>query len=1148
MNKSKIILAMLALSVNAGVFYCHANGPNTNLPYADNFEAYANFTPLVGGIGGWYADSARAVVQTNTVQSGSKAAIIPTEVTLSNRFANMPITNVWLQMYVAPVRYDWDETPTVSSNAAAMFYVNTDGYFTVHNAAAPTTNWIVITNAITGEEVSPVSNQWVRLDLYHDYSQQKWTMFADYILLMENIHFFNTNNTSFSGFELYNGSFIDAFLDNIAVTVSNPADLGADGGNWLPTLNVNETNFTSLIDQGENADAQSFEIWKTGGYYALTYTNTVTYDNPDYSGWLQLNTWSGTSAGEHHTVTVNYLTASLPSRTQPYKATIRIDAYDARFGFTAKHSGWTIHVEVKVVANMDLAVSPASLSQMVDQGSNPTNQAFLVWNDSPPPPCRMDFSLAENISWLSLSAYSGGSTGDQQEIGVMFADMSGMDAGTYTGTIAIKGWGDTGVGGIQTQAESVAVSVTIEGPPPPPSLIASDGTDTEMVIVTWGSAPGISRYEVWRGDTFDLDYALKIAEVTTTNYNDMTASPGLLYYYWVKSVSDYGVLGDASDSDTGYRGLASPGGLFASAGTYTNRVRVTWSASTGADSYELHRGIVGQSLVNVFHARGLSYDDSQVHAGVKYTYRVRAKNSRYFSELSQADIGYVLSPPTTLHATHGTVEGKVLLTWSAADSATAYEVWRSDVNLPIRASLLGKTTDTEYTDSEVTAGAVYYYWVKSKNSTATSGFSPSASGYSASGSVDMSVQNLVILPGTIAVGASPSVVSFRMSNKSGRAIESPNTAVKISFYASIDPSFEGEEPLIGQMTKDISLLPGGTLAMTVAATNVVMPAVEGDYYVFVQVEPVYPSTLMDDNLNNNMTMRAAPVRVDAVGGQPHRAINDYDGDGIADLAVVCNGHWYICSADGMAIATDVLWGGPGFTTTVGDYDGDGIADIAVYALGMWFVRNVSGDDVILYGEMWGGSEFDPVYGAFSGASESAIDLAVYNRQNGAWYVRDAEGRIVLWEAYFGDSGYLPVPGDFDGDGIWDIAVYHQSTGAWYIRTVSGALLLWGGYLGGSGFDPVVGDYDGDGAWDLALYYQPAGLWFICTLSGDPIMWGGALGGPGFVPVPGDYTGDGCYDFAVYHEQSGTWYIVSNRGELVLWGGFFGGPGYKPVGK
>jgi hypothetical protein len=82
-----------------------------------------------------------------------------------------------------------------------------------------------------------------------------------------------------------------------------------------------------------------------------------------------------------------------------------------------------------------------------------------------------------------------------------------------------------------------------------------------------------------------------------------------------------------------------------------------------------------------------------------------------------------------------------------------------------------------------------------------------------------------------------------------------------------------------------------------------------------------------------------------------------------------------------------------------------------------------------------------------------MDVAVYQTSTGHWFYVGSTNGFGSHLA-FGGSAYMPVPGDYDGDGQTDIAVYQTSTGNWFISQSTAGFRIHGNF-GGVGFVPVL---------------------------------------------------------------------------------------------
>ena len=140
------------------------------------------------------------------------------------------------------------------------------------------------------------------------------------------------------------------------------------------------------------------------------------------------------------------------------------------------------------------------------------------------------------------------------------------------------------------------------------------------------------------------------------------------------------------------------------------------------------------------------------------------------------------------------------------------------------------------------------------------------------------------------------------------------------------------------------------------------------------------------------------------------------------------------------------------------------------------------------------------------------NIGIY--KDGLWYL-DVNGNSI-WDAgidkaySFGQSGWSPVKGDWNSDGVQEVGVYKD--GVWYLDTDGSGTWNAGDKLytfGSPGFTPIVGDWTGSGTTRIGVY--KAGSWYL-DLNNNGIWDGGSVdrqsfgfGTTGWDAVPGKWS-------------------------------------------
>ena len=382
---------------------------------------------------------------------------------------------------------------------------------------------------------------------------------------------------------------------------------------------------------------------------------------------------------------------------------------------------------------------------------------------------------------------------------------------------------------------------------------------------------------------------------------------GTKYYYKVAAVNTAGTSGlSAEASATPEPGVPSaPTGLTATAGN--SSVALSWTASSGATSYNVYRGTVsgGESTTPI--ASGIaatSYSDTGVTNGTKYYYKVAAVNaggtSGLSAEASATPEPAIPSAPTGLTATAG--NASVALSWTASTGTTSYNVYRGTTSggestTPIASG----NCATSYTDTSVTNGTKYFYKVAAVNAGGTSALSAEASATPEPG-VPSAPIGLTATAGNASVAlswtASTSATSYNVYR--GTTAGGESTTPVASGIAATSYSDTSVTNGTKYFYKVAAVNAGGTSALSAEASATPEPAVSTPSTPTVTVAPALATP-------DSGSILSVTVAVTGAGGTPTGTVV-LSGGGYTSVAetLASGSYTFTIPSNSLNLGTDML--------------------------------------------------------------------------------------------------------------------------------------------------------------------------------------------------------------------------------------------------
>lgn len=172
----------------------------------------------------------------------------------------------------------------------------------------------------------------------------------------------------------------------------------------------------------------------------------------------------------------------------------------------------------------------------------------------------------------------------------------------------------------------------------------------------------------------------------------------------------------------------------------------------------------------------------------------------------------------------------------------------------------------------------------------------------------------------------------------------------------------------------------------------------------------------------------------------------------------------------------------------------------------------------------------PIMGDWDTSGRDGI--AYFRPSTGDWHFDYNHNGLEDKSFRYGGVGDQIIKGDWDGDERDGIAIFRPSTGYWYFDYNLDGIVDNSERFGGSTDQIIAGDWQVPGRDGIAIFRPSTGYWYFDNNLDGVIDIQFRYGGVGDRIIKGDWDGDGKDGIAIFRNSTGYWYFDYNLDGVV----------------